>query len=552
MVITKPTLGSLIAASARRRQEEELTLKRAAALNLPYVYLYQSSPEPRAVAMIPKEMAREARLFAFKREGNSLSIATDSPKSPATQAALKKLSKILPLQPTLYLVSTTSLNYLLHSYDLFAPVRKEAAELHVKPIKSISLDTAKVSQSLKALSTSQLLDYLLGLALGSKASDLHLEPGEKKNRVRLRLDGILYEIANLDNAALLALTNRIKLLADLRLNIRASAQDGRFGFQTTDKQKINVRVSTLPTPWGESVALRLLPEEGLVVRFEELGLSSRNLALVKAAMVKPNGLILNTGPTGSGKTTTLYAILSQLIQPGVKIVTIEDPIEYNLPGLTQTQVNPKENYTFASGLHSIVRQDPDVILVGEVRDKETAEIALQASLTGHLVLSTLHTNDAAGALPRLVELGVNANLFAEAVELIIAQRLLRRLCLVCRKEKHWEELILTPEQKARVEKSYRNLPPEIQKEYPLPERFIRPLGCAACNGLGYRGRIGIFETLKATPAITRLVADKRSIDEIRLQAEKEGMLTMEEDGLMKVLQGITTLEELFRVTKESQ
>ena len=544
----KEAIGVQLAQQLKRRKEEELTLQHAQELGLPYANLYQTSPEPKAVELIPKELAREARIFAFKRNGGQVLVAIDSPESATTRKILAELKNSLSLEITPHLVSTTSLDYLLHAYDLFAPTKKKLAEINVSLIKPVSLDAKKISQAIKNLPISRALDYLLGLAVGLRASDIHLEPGEDKDRVRLRLDGLLYEVAVLENQTLQSLTNRIKLLSDLKLNIRESAQDGSFSFKAQD-QEINVRVSALPTPFGESIVMRLLPEEGLLVHFEELGLGGNNLSCIESAMKQPNGLILNTGPTGSGKTTTLYAILDKLISPETKIVTIEDPIEYRLPGLTQTQVSPSGNYNFASGLRSIVRQDPDVILVGEIRDKETAEIALQASLTGHLVLSTLHTNDAAGALPRLVELGINPNLFAEAVEIIIAQRLVRRICPICLKKNLVEEVTPTPEVKQRVERLYQELPEEIKQKYPQPQTFLRPKGCRACGGLGYKGRIGLFEVLKVTPAITQLVADKRSIDEIRNKARTEGMLTMEADGFIKVLEKITTLDELLRVAK---
>ena len=385
---------------------------------------------------------------------------------------------------------------------------------------------------------------LFGSAILLEASDLHLEAKEEGARLRLRIDGVLQEVTLLENNVYEALLSRLKLLSGIKLNVADRPQDGRFTFQPEGQGPIEARVSSLPSEHGESLVVRILNPQNLK-RVKDLGLRKDLLESFLAEIAKPNGMILVTGPTGSGKTTTLYAFLQEVQNPEIKIITIEDPIEYHLEGISQTQVQPGKDYTFASGLRAIVRQDPDVILVGEIRDKETAEIALQASLTGHLVFSTLHTNDAAGTVARLLSLGTQAANVAASLNLIIAQRLVRKVCKKCSTLSKATSKEVEVVQKG-LKSMKKVLSPKIPSSFKVPEAK----GCKECNSTGYRGRVGIFEAIVVTDDIEKLLGESPSIAQLREHLTKQGFVTMYQDGLLKVLEGITTLQELGRVTAE--
>ena len=406
--------------------------------------------------------------------------------------------------------------------DKFLKIQKE--------IKNIINFQEKIKQVLDKKIT-DLLEILLGGAIVLQASDLHFEPTEQECKIRARLDGILQEVILINRKLYEALLSRIKLLSGIKINITDQPQDGRFSILI--EQPIEIRTSTLPAEYGESIVLRILNPKSLI-ELEALGLREDLLETLKKEIKRPNGMIIVTGPTGSGKTTTLYAFLKKVQRPEIKIITIEDPIEYHLKGISQTQVQPEKGYDFASGLRSIVRQDPDVILVGEIRDLETAEIALQAALTGHLVFSTLHTNDAAGTVARLINLGAKPSDIGPAINLVIAQRLVRKVCPKCRmfKKPSLEEL-------KKIKKELKKVPQKI--EIPLAK------GCKDCNFTGYRGRIGILEVLIVDDEIEKFILSNPSTAALRKMAIKKGMVSMEKDGIMKVLEGITTIEEVERV-----
>ena len=534
-----------------RKKEEAQTKKMAKDLSLPYLNLNNYQPEANVVDLIPKKITQTGKIFAFKKEGKNVYVAISEIKNPATIEALEQIKDQDNYTYIPVVVSTSSMVYLLSIYDIFAPTKRSDGDITISQAmqNAAKIDNWKEwTAKLKKVSTSKLFETILSGATYSEASDIHIEPSESSVHIRFRIDGILQNVVDLDITALKKLISRIKLLSNLKLNITASAQDGRFSIKTS-KINYDIRVSILPTAWGESAVLRLLPQEGTIISLSKLGLVGNNLKIIESIIKQPNGLILNTGPTGSGKTTTLYSILDKINTPSNKVITIEDPIEYRLPNITQSQVEPDEGYTFANGLRSILRQDPDVVLVGEIRDKETASIAINASLTGHLVLSTLHTNDAAGAIPRLVDLGLKPQHFIESILAIIAQRLVRRLCPNCSQTYTPDEATVV-----KIKKELSTLPANI-KVSTFPTILKKPdlakaANCSKCNSTGYKGRVGIFEILQTNPEIIKAAIAKATVGEIKKLALKNGMVTLKQDGLLKVLEGITTLEEIERVTKK--
>lgn len=410
-------------------------------------------------------------------------------------------------------------------------------------IKNILDFKKEIENSLKK-ETTEVLETILGGAIGLGTSDVHIEPEEEQVKLRIRFDGILRDILLLSKDIYGGILSRIKLLSGVKLNITDRPQDGRFSI-IIEPTVIEVRVSALPTEYGETIVLRILNPKSLV-SLKDLGLREDLLRLFQQEIKKPNGMIIVTGPTGSGKTTTLYAFLKEIQSPEIKIITIEDPIEYHLAGISQTQTAPEKGYNFASGLRSIVRQDPDVILVGEIRDLETADIGLQAALTGHLVLTTLHTNDAAGTVARLVNLGVKPADIGPALNIAIAQRLVRKVCPKCVKfEKPGAE------QLDKIKKELNGISKNIKILKIGPETKIpKPIGCSYCNSTGYRGRVGLFESFLIDDEMEKFILKNPAVAELKEKAEKSGMATMKQDGFIKILEGITTIEEVERVTGE--
>ncbi|MDO8470958.1 MAG: GspE/PulE family protein [bacterium] len=384
---------------------------------------------------------------------------------------------------------------------------------------------------------------LLGGAIAFESSDVHMESEENGAKIRFRIDGLLEDVAHITPEHYRVLLSRIKLLSGLKLNVADRPQDGRFSL-AKDGQEIEVRTSSLPSEHGESLVLRILDPKNFVA-LEDFGLRDDMLSLFTEEISKPNGMIVVTGPTGAGKTTTLYAFLQKIQKPELKIVTIEDPIEYHIEGVSQTQANPAKGYDFASGLRAIVRQDPDVILVGEIRDGETADIALQASLTGHLVLSTLHTNEAAGTPGRLVSLGAKPVNIAPALNLAIAQRLLRKVCDKCSEKKPADQKTLE-----LLEKELENLPASLKPKLSKATQIPHAKKCPSCNSTGYKGRIGVFEAIALDDELRELILSSPSLPQFKSLAVKKGMIPLRQDGLLKVLEGLTTMEEVERVTKE--
>jgi type IV pilus assembly protein PilB len=533
--------------------EDELLKLKAYILGIPFVNLENEIVDPQILKIIPESIARTHNIVAYKKKGKSLEVAMLNPEDLATIEFLKKTTslKILPR-----LTTVQSIKNILRQYheslatEFGEIIQKEAGEIKVveKDKEKEGKDLEKMAQELPVV---KIVNLLIKHAILQRASDIHIEPHEKEILVRYRIDGILRDVMVLPKNSGPAIVARIKILSNLRIDETRLPQDGRFKVETEDF-KYSLRVSTLPVVEGEKVVMRLLPEGVKALTLGELGLFGKALEDVQLNIRKPIGMILVTGPTGSGKTTTLYSILQILNTPGVNISTIEDPVEYRMPRINQTQINPKIGLTFAAGLRTLLRQDPDIIMVGEIRDKETADLAVNAALTGHLVLSTLHTNSAAGAIPRLIEMGVEPFLISSTLNCVLAQRLVRKLHgdrgKYFLKETELDNIAhyCDPERILKILRDLKIAKPH-QKLTEIP--FYRPLPSKEAPD-GYKGRIGIFEVLPITQTIKELITKEETADKIEEQAIKEGMLTMVEDGFIKAAQGITSIEEILRVIIE--
>jgi len=534
-----------------RREEEELANMLSQKYGIPYADLTTISIDADGLKLMPEETARTAKMAIFQLTGKKLKIAILSPNRDYTQSELKKLEdRGYIVQP--YMVSTQSLE---RAWDRYKEISfatetragsldissEEISDLvkNVHSLSDIRNLIQEISQMKRSFRISRIVETIVAGAIALDASDIHVEPEAGDVGIRFRLDGVLVEITRLDSETYKLLQARIKLLSGMKLNIKNAAQDGRFSVKIGDVE-IEIRASMLPGAYGESIVMRLLNPSTIQIPFEALGIPDKLRKIFIEELQKPNGMILNTGPTGSGKTTTLYSFMRMSQTPEVKIITIEDPIEYHLAGVVQTQVDKEKNYDFASGLKHSLRQDPDVIMVGEIRDLETAETAVHAALTGHLVFSTLHTNNAAGTFPRLIDLGVNPRIITSAINIAIAQRLVRKLCPHCRKEVQAEGEILDV-----LKNTYNSIPdPEI----PFTEKmYIQNTdGCDKCHN-GYKGRIGVFEAIRSDKAVEDVLQGNPSEIEIKKAAEAQGIMDMAQDGTIKILQGMTTFEEVQRV-----
>ncbi|MCK5211075.1 Flp pilus assembly complex ATPase component TadA [Candidatus Parcubacteria bacterium] len=515
---------------------------------IPFIDLKNQTIRKDVLFTVPEPIATTHGIISFDATDKEIKLAVLDPEDIEIIEFIKKKTG---LKPILHLTTPDSISDTLKQYH-----KSLKAEFdYLDPNKLGKIDDQKDLKKLAAdLPVVRIVDTLLEYSVIEGASDIHIEPEEKNILVRYRIDGILRNVMVLPKSVQSGIVARIKILANLKVDEHRLPQDGRFKI-TTDEYKVSFRVSILPTFDGEKIVLRLLNEKAQVLSLEQLGLQPKAFQVAKRNIEKPHGIILVTGPTGSGKTTTLYTILNILNTPEVNISTIEDPIEYRMPHVNQSQVNPKINFTFASGLRAFLRQDPDIIMVGEIRDKETAEIAIHAAMTGHLVLSTLHTNDAPTTMPRLAEMGVPSFLVASTTNVIIAQRLVRKICSDC-----IQSYNLDDEQIKELEKELdtENILHTLEKEKSILSAkkgmksilFYRGKGCKRCNNTGYKGRIGIYEVLENTDAISSLILKNAPAKDIYAQALAEGMITMSEDGFIKAKNGITTIEEVMRVTKE--
>ncbi|MHB1117984.1 MAG: GspE/PulE family protein [Minisyncoccota bacterium] len=539
-------------AELRKQEEEEFLQIMAEKHGIPYIDLKPLPIDVNAVGLLKENTAREALVGPFYLGGKNLKVAIFSPEGTKTKDALTGLEE-RGYKLELYLASHASLEKVWERYaEISGATKAEAGILGIEGESMGALverfkTLADVAQELETAFTakdarhiSKIFSVVVAGAIGIRASDIHIEPAEDMIHIRYRVDGVLHEVGTLPHTVYRLFNSRLKLLAGLKLNIGTESQDGRFSIKISDFD-IEVRVSVIPGAYGEGVVMRLLNPQSLNVTLEDLGMNPRLLAIMENEIKKPHGMILNTGPTGSGKTTTLYAFLKKIYSPGIKMMTIEDPIEYHLKGISQTQVEADKGYTFLEGLRAAMRQDPDVIMVGEIRDNETAKVAINAALTGHMVFSTLHTNTAAGAIPRLIDIGVTPKIIGSSLTVALAQRLARKLCTECKKED------APNEREKKIINEVATLIKEKTGDVVQTEKIWRAAGCTKCNNTGYRGRVGVFEAVIMDADIEALLDTIPSEREIREAAKKQNILSMREDGIEKILSGITSFDEVERV-----
>jgi len=536
------------------KEKEREAQAQAQFIGVQYIDLKGLPISPETLTIFSEKEAKELQAVCFFRGSYDIRIGTLDPTDQKLQAAIKRVAKENHLEVKVYLISPYSLDFALKLYQAVPKIRKfiSGVEITENDIRKYEQDIQTfrdLNEKLKEVSITDMLTLIIAAAIKARSSDIHIEAEEKGIKIRFRIDGILHDAAQLEPKIWPQVVARVKLVAKLKINIEDRPQDGRFTIFMS-KEKIDVRVSALPTAYGESVVMRLLMSSAVGLAFEDLGIRGKAFEALKIEIAKPNGMIVTTGPTGSGKTTTLYAVLNKLNDPGTKIITIEDPIEYKLAGINQSQVDYGKNYTFANGLRSILRQDPDIVMVGEIRDLETAEIAINAALTGHLVISTLHTNDAAGTIPRLLSMQVKPFLLAPAINAMIGQRLIRKICKNCKKETELDNKTMS-----RVMEILSEIPEKSGFKIPKEElkkiKFYKGGGCEECQGLGYKGRIGIFEIMTMNKEVeTLILTGQVSEYDMRAIGVKYGMITMIQDGLLKALDGITSVDEVFRVAKD--
>lgn len=520
--------------------EDKLYQAKALIIGIPFVDINNASFSPEALGKVPRAVAERFSLipFAYDDKDKTLSIAMANPVDLEAASFVREKTglniKTFAATPT----DVTRAIGQQYRQELVGEVGEAIKETEdLQTIRTI--DSEQIAQIIKEAPIAKIVSTILEYAVTSRASDIHIEPQEDRVRVRYRIDGILYDRLSLPKAVQEAVISRIKILSEMKIDEHRAPQDGRFNFKVEDKE-VDLRISVLPTVHGEKIVMRLLRKSGGIPTLEELGISGTNKKTLETAILRPHGIIIVCGPTGSGKTTTLYSVLSKLNTAKVNISTLEDPVEYQIPGINQVQVNPAVGLTFAEGLRSFLRQDPNIILVGEIRDEETTELAIQAALTGHLVFSTLHTSSAAGALPRLLDLKAETFLLASTMNAVLAQRIVRKVCQACKTE-YDPPAEMLEEMKTVLGKYF---PKEKEA------KLYKGKGCDECGGTGYIGRVGIFESLNISEKIGSLILQHADSVTIEKQAIEEGMITMKQDGYLKVLAGLTTIEEVLRVAQE--
>lgn len=533
---------------------EEETKTRAQMLGLPYMSLEAFPIGPEVLSMIPEEVAREHKLLPFFRIEDQIRIGIVDPDDPAINSILSSVRAAHEGSTVaMYMISQ-------HSFDMAAKLYKGVAKVknvdygvkitaeQLKRFQELLTSARILQEQILAANMTDAFAMIISMALNQGSSDIHIEAEEKEVVIRFRVDGMLVVMARLPHSYWPRLVSRIKTIAGLKINIDNIPQDGRITIDFEGEDSLDIRVSTLPSSFGESVVFRLLKSSAIGLSFEDLGMRPTVYAKLKAEISKPNGMIITTGPTGSGKTTTLYAILNTLNDAESKIITLENPVEYKLKGIVQSQIDHSKNYTFALGLRAILRQDPDIIMVGEIRDLETAQTAIDAALTGHLMLSTIHTNDASGAIPRFLGMGVQGIFLAPALNAVIGQRLVRRVCQQCKQPytPSFEELQKMKEWIDHIPENSGETKPDL-----TAVTFYKGVGCDTCTHLGYKGRVGIYEVFTMSAEIEQqILSGKVSEFQMKDILHRAGMLTMGQDGILKACDGLTTPEEVFRVAKE--
>ncbi|MBI2121055.1 MAG: type II/IV secretion system protein [Parcubacteria group bacterium] len=538
-----------------QQEEEELARILSAKYGVSYIDLTTTAIDSDALRTVTETAARKSLLAPFHMIGKKLFVAVHSPNNKDTRFTIAELEH-QGFFVVLYMTSMTSLEHTWERYkDLSLAQSEKAGILEIsnsdisyflERLKNINDLQALIEETMqnteKTHHISRILEMVLAGGMATGASDIHIEAEENHSRLRLRLDGVLQEITVFDSHSYKLLLSRIKLVSGMKINITSVAQDGRFSVRLGDTE-VEIRASAIPGTYGEFIVLRILNPDIINIPFSALGIDDTLRDIIQKEIQKPNGLILTTGPTGSGKTTSLYAFMREIYTPELKIITIENPIEYHLPGIVQTQTDEQKGYSFFTGLRAVLRQDPDVIMVGEIRDQETAQTSLDAALTGHLVFSTLHTNNAAGAIPRLIGLGVNPKIIGGALNIALAQRLIRILCTACKKESKQTE-----DERALIDEIIHGI---VGRRIENHGNIWKAVGCEKCNNTGFKGQIGLYEGILIDNAVENILDTNPSDREIKKASRPQGLLDMREDGIIKVLNGVTALEELYRVVDMS-
>jgi type II secretory ATPase GspE/PulE/Tfp pilus assembly ATPase PilB-like protein len=534
-------------------QEERLAERRAEELGLPYINLVVFPIDSDVLERVPKTDALRAQAVLFYKQGGDIRLAAVDPSSKEVQELAKQIETKIGYAPHLYVVSSRSVAAAIARYRRDSTINnapQDELRINQKEADAFSTELKNLEElglRITTMPPTEILSAIVISAVRLRASDIHVEPKEKQARLRFRIDGVLQDVATFDREGWSLLLSRVKVMAKLKLNVRDVPQDGSFVLRIGE-ETFDMRLSTLPGGTGENIVIRLLDRRAEAVELPALGMKTRDLEIVHRELKRVNGMILITGPTGSGKTTTLASFLREVNNSDLKIITLEDPIEYRITGVEQTQVDADAGYSFALGLRSILRQDPDMIMVGEMRDVETAETAVHAALTGHLVFSTLHTNDAAGAIPRLIDMGIRPYVLAPALNLVIAQRLVRVVCSSCAQEYKPDA-----SQIARAKEVMKGVREDIFNPSVLDDTslmFMRAVGCAACGNTGYHGRLGAFEIFAVQGEMKDKILQGASSADIQVLAQKDGMTTIAQDAYLKVIDKKTTIEEVERVSQE--
>jgi len=532
----------------RRLITEDVLLKlKSEELKIPFKIISPEEVKLRTLETIPEESSKYYRMIPIAKEENKLDIGMVYPDDLKAREALEFLARQNKFSYQIFLISLSNFIRILKKYrSLKKEVNKALEELETEIEQRPEVKAAQVERMAEEAPISKVVAVILRHAVDGSASDIHIEPGRDKLKVRFRLDGVLHSSIFLPMRILSAVAARIKILSNLKIDETRIPQDGRFSTKVADRN-IDFRVSTLPTTLGEKVVMRILDPSQRKLDFESLGIMGRNLEAIKRGLKKTYGMILSTGPTGSGKTTTLYTILNLFNKGKVNIVTLEDPVEYQMEGINQSQIRPELGFSFATGLRALLRQDPDIIMVGEIRDEETASLVIHAALTGHVVLSTLHTSNSLGVIPRLVDMGIQKFLLPPTLSIAMAQRLVRQLCPHCKKK-----VKANIQMKKKILEQLKKMSESAKKMIKLEKDMYvyEPVGCKRCNNLGYSGRIGIFEVLEMTEDLEKIIIEEPSEAKIAEEARKQGMVTMKQDGVLKVLLGKTSFEEVLRVAEE--